>query len=601
MSRFSNIAAYKFASLSDLGPLRGKLLALCKAWELRGTILLSPEGINVFVAGTPEKVRLLLDELRKVPGLADLEPKISDSDHQPFNRMLVRLKKEIIAFGVEGIAPGQHTSPRLPARKLKQWLDEGRPITLLDTRNDYEVKLGTFRNALPLGIDHFRDFPAAVRKLPAALKDQPIVMFCTGGIRCEKAGPFMEREGFKNIFQLEGGILKYFQECGGAHYDGECFVFDQRVGVDPALRESESTQCFVCLTPLTKEEQEDSRYVPGESCPHCFKTPAERMELLLTARHKQILHAVTPLPGSQPYDKYRPTNVPADCDGRTLLETLCRVVPHIPRSDWERKCAENLLLNYRHEPVSASQIVRAGERYFNKFPGIVEPAVNGDIRILHEDEALIVVNKPAPLPMHAGGRFNRNTLQYILNGVYHPEKPKPAHRLDANTTGLVLLTRTRHFAALLQPQFARGAVEKVYLVRVQGHPQSELFSCEAPISAEPGEVGSRNVDLESGLPSRTDFRVLRRENDGTALLEARPFTGRTNQIRVHLWHLGFPVCGDAVYLPKKTFGATQTLAIDEAPLCLHSWRIRFAHPLTRQTVEFTAPSPTWAGPSVRRE
>ena len=128
-------------------------------------------------------------------------------------------------------------------------------MTLLDTRNDYEVKLGTFKNALPIGIDHFREFPDAVRKLPPEMKEQPIVMFCTGGIRCEKAGPFMEREGFENIFQLDGGILKYFEECGGAHYDGECFVFDQRVGVDPSLQETESTQCFRCQTPLTEADQ----------------------------------------------------------------------------------------------------------------------------------------------------------------------------------------------------------------------------------------------------------------------------------------------------------------------------------------------------------
>jgi predicted sulfurtransferase len=187
--------------------------------------------------------------------------------------MLVRLKKEIIAFGVEGIDPARRTSPKLSARELKQWLDEGRPVTLLDTRNDYEVRLGTFRHALPIGVDHFRDFPAAVRRLPDTLKEQPIVMFCTGGIRCEKAGPFMEREGFRQIYQLDGGILKYFEECGGAHYDGECFVFDQRVGVDPALHETDSVVCFGCQSPLTEAEQEDPRYVPGRTCPYCFQTP----------------------------------------------------------------------------------------------------------------------------------------------------------------------------------------------------------------------------------------------------------------------------------------------------------------------------------------
>src|SRR6478609_6282343 len=277
MPSFTNIAAYKFAPLADLKPLRERLVGRCKAWGLKGTILLSTEGVNLFVAGQKAEIELLLNELRGIPGLADLAPKISESDEQPFSRMLVRIKKEIIAFGVEGIDPSVRTSPKLAASELKRWLDEGRPVTLLDTRNDYEVKLGTFKNAVSLGIDHFRDFPAAVGQLPAELKQQPVVMFCTGGIRCEKAGPYMEREGFEQIFQLDGGILKYFEDVGGDHYDGECFVFDQRVGVDAALAESDNSQCFNCKEPLTAADEADPRYVFGESCPHCFLTDTERM------------------------------------------------------------------------------------------------------------------------------------------------------------------------------------------------------------------------------------------------------------------------------------------------------------------------------------
>ena len=196
MSSFVNIAAYKFVTLTEVRMLRARLLALCRSWNLKGTILLSHEGINLFVAGKTDQINLLLAALRSWPGLADLQPKFSETDHQPFRRMLVRLKKEIIAFGVDGINPAVRTSPKLPATTLKQWLDEGRAVTLLDTRNDYEIKLGTFKNAVPIGVDQFRDFPAAVGKLPSALKEEAIVMFCTGGIRCEKAGPFMEREGF---------------------------------------------------------------------------------------------------------------------------------------------------------------------------------------------------------------------------------------------------------------------------------------------------------------------------------------------------------------------------------------------------------------------
>ena len=269
MPAFINLSVYKFTPLEHLPELRQRLLGLTHAHSLKGTILLSVEGINLFVAGRRTNVDVLVTELRTVPGLEDLAPKESESAEQPFNRMLVKIKKEIIAFGVEGIDPARRPAAKLPPRALKQWLDEGRPITLLDTRNDYEIRMGTFRGAVPAGIENFRDFPDAVRRLPPALKDQPIVMFCTGGIRCEKAGPFMVREGFE-VFQLEGGILKYFEECGGAHYDGECFVFDKRVGVDPELKETDSALCFACQMPLTGEEQRHAHYVPDISCPHCF-------------------------------------------------------------------------------------------------------------------------------------------------------------------------------------------------------------------------------------------------------------------------------------------------------------------------------------------
>lgn len=588
-----NIAGYKFAALDNLRERRAQLLLLCHG--LKGTILLSPEGINLFVAGSPEKIEALLGELRSWPGLEALEVKISESEDQPFNRMLVRIKKEIIAFGVPGIDPARRTSPKLSPHALKQWLDEGRPVTLLDTRNDYEVKLGSFKNALPMRIDHFRDFPEAVQKLPSELKSQPIVMFCTGGIRCEKAGPFMEREGFQNIFQLEGGILKYFEECGGAHYDGECFVFDQRVGVDPSLQETDSTQCFQCLTPLTEEDQRHPHYIAGKSCSYCFQNNEQQVAENLKRRHDSIHRVVTPLPGSQPYDNFRPINVPTECDGQSVVEFLGAVVPHVSRSEWEDLCMRGLLQNGQRQPVSASHRVRAGERYLRKMPSLVEPDVNGAITILHEDEALIVLNKPAPLPMHPGGRFNRNTLQYILNQVYYPQKPRPAHRLDANTTGIVLVTRTRHFASRLQPQFENGEVQKLYLARVLGSPLEDAFECAAPISADPGEIGSRTVDAESGLSARTKFRVLERKTDGTSLIEAQPLTGRTNQIRIHLWQMGLPLCGDPAYLPNTQVGDTQTLSLSEAPLCLHASRISFLHPLTGRRTEFTAPPPPWAG------
>lgn len=315
---------------------------------------------------------------------------------------------------------------------------------------------------------------------------------------------------------------------------------------------------------------------------------------VIARRHEAIRRAITPLPGSQPRDHIKPINIPGDCDGLTLLAALGRMVGNMSATEWQAEFAHDRIVNLEQEPVTAAQIVRAGQRYQHLFPNVTEPEVNGDVEILHEDEVLIVVNKPAPLPMHAGGRFFLNTLQHILNTAYHPQTLCPAHRLDANTTGLVLAAHTQFFAGKLQSQFAQGQVEKTYLARVPGQLLADEFYCDAPISTNSGEQCSRTVDLENGLAARTEFRVLRRFADGTNLLEARPLTGRTNQIRVHLWHLGFPVCGDAIYLPGKQLGRTQTLAVGDPPLCLHAAQIKFLHPLSLEPVKFTAPLPAWA-------
>ena len=317
-------------------------------------------------------------------------------------------------------------------------------------------------------------------------------------------------------------------------------------------------------------------------------------EPAIARRHAAIRRAVTPLPGSRPRDHFKPLNIPGGCDGLTLLAALGRMVENVSAVEWQAEFARGRIVSLEQKPVATTQIVRAGQRYRHLFPDVTEPAVNGAVEILHEDEALIVVNKPAPLPMHAGGRFHLNTLQHILNAAYHPQTPHPAHRLDANTTGLVLVARTRAFAAVLHAQFAQGRVEKTYLVRVPGSPPADEFFCDAPIGAGAGERCSRTVDLENGLAAHTKFRVLRRDSDGTSLLEARPLTGRTNQIRVHLWHLGFPACGDAIYLPGRKLGRTQTLAVGDPPLCLHAARLKFFHPLNLEPAEFSAPLPAWA-------
>ncbi len=587
----ANVAAYRFAPLDGLPTLRTELLAFCRSYQLRGTILLSSEGINLFVAGARAGIDALFARLRSIQGLAQLEAKFSYTAHQPFRRMLVRIKKEIIAFGVTGIEPARRTSPKLAPQQLKAWLDEGRPLTLLDTRNDYEVKLGTFENALPAGVEHFRDFPAAVARLPAALKDETIVMFCTGGIRCEKAGPYMESQGFRNVLQLDGGILKYFEECGGAHYRGECFVFDQRVGVDPALQETDAAQCFNCLSPLTADEQQDARYVPGRSCQWCHRSEAQEAAQTLHRRNQAIRAATHPLPGSVPAETLRPLRVPHECHGLSVLATFCRLLGHLPAGYWEEECRAGNLLDSHHHALASTQVVRAGERLLHRLPQASEPAVNGDVTVLYEDEALIVLNKPAPLPMHAGGRYTRNTLQQILNTIYRPQKPKPAHRLDANTTGLVIAARSRHFAGRLQSQFAEGRVGKRYLVRVHGHPVADELHCDAPIGRQVRAFGTREVDA-LGASASTQFRLLQRLPDGTSVLEAWPLTGRTNQIRLHCLFLGFPVVGDAAY--GREGSPRQTLGVDEPPLCLHAWKLEFVHPVSGAVMSFTAAPPAWA-------
>ncbi|MEO7100351.1 MAG: sulfurtransferase [Luteolibacter sp.] len=594
MTAVTNISTYRFAELNGLKELREDLITNCKAWELKGTILLSTEGINLFVAGAAESIDLLLEKLRAIPGLEGLEPKVSLSETQPFNRMLVRLKKEIISFGVEAVRPANYTSPKLAARELKRWLDEGRPVTLLDTRNDYEVQLGTFKNAIIPNINTFREFPAAVRKLPDELKDQPVVMFCTGGIRCEKAGPFMELEGFNNIYQLDGGILKYFEECGGDHYDGECFVFDQRVGVDPGLRESDYAVCFACQAPLDSTDQEDPRYVHGVSCPHCFVSEPARMAERIAALQGAIFKATNPLPGSIPTENRRPVNVPAAYDGYELLDALCGIFPQVPREEWEARCDAGRFVNYGGTVRGKNHVVRGGERVVQIFPPDVEPPVSAEIQVLHEDEAILLVHKPAPLPMHASGRFHRNTLQHILNDVYAPKYPRPVHRLDANTSGLVLFARTRHFSRLLQRQFIEGTVDKRYLVRALGHPEQDTFFSESAISSEPDVMGTRKIDEVDGLASRTDFTVIERCADGTTLMEAKLGTGRTNQIRIHLWELGMPVVGDPAYLPNQQIGDTQTLSPDAPPLQLHAWKLSFQHPLSGAAMSFETARPEWS-------
>jgi UPF0176 protein len=235
-----NISAYKFVPLPDADALRDSLLARATALQLKGTILLAEEGINLFLAGPAPAVQDFVAQLQQDPRFADLAPKESWSATQPFKKMLVKVKREIIRMDHPTIRPADGRAPAVTAATLSRWLDAGvddagRPVVLLDTRNGFEVDEGTFEGAIDWRLDKFSDFPQALLARRAELQDKTVVSFCTGGIRCEKAAIFMREHDLPNTFQLEGGILKYFEETGGAHYRGNCFVFDERRTVDTRL------------------------------------------------------------------------------------------------------------------------------------------------------------------------------------------------------------------------------------------------------------------------------------------------------------------------------------------------------------------------------
>ena len=243
MNSILNISAYKFVPLPDAPALRGLLHGWATALELKGTILLAGEGINLFLAAPETAVRGFINRLHADPRFTDIAPKESWSATQPFKKMLVKVKNEIIRMDHPAIQPSSGRAPAVDAATVKRWLDQGvddqgRPVVTLDTRNAFEVDHGTFTGAIDWRIDKFSQFPAALREHKAELQGKTVVSFCTGGIRCEKAAILMREEGLDHVYQLEGGILKYFEETDGAHYQGSCFVFDERRTVEADLSAS---------------------------------------------------------------------------------------------------------------------------------------------------------------------------------------------------------------------------------------------------------------------------------------------------------------------------------------------------------------------------
>jgi UPF0176 protein len=271
-----NIAGYRFIDLDDRDELRQPFRYVCEKLNLKGTILLSKNGINFFLAGKQDSIDSYIEFLESDERFIGIPLKISYTDYQPFRRMLVRLKKEIIALGMDEIRPLDYTGENIKPLEFKKILDNDEEVIIVDTRNEYETRVGVFENAIDLNLSTFKDFPKAIQNLPEEYKKKQIVMYCTGGIRCEKASVVMMNAGFENVKQLEGGILGYFEETDGSYWKGDCFVFDQRVAVDTDLNETEYSMCFACREPLTREQRRSSNYKLDSYCPYCVEKNKEK-------------------------------------------------------------------------------------------------------------------------------------------------------------------------------------------------------------------------------------------------------------------------------------------------------------------------------------
>ncbi len=264
-------AFYRFAALPDYRELREPLLRFCRDRGARGTLLLAEEGINGTVAGPRAVVDAVLARLRSDPRLAGLEHRESLHDAPPFQRMKVKLKREIVTMGVPGIDPRRSVGSYVEPQDWDALLDDPE-VLLVDTRNDYEVAIGTFRGAANPGTRSFREFPAWVRAQLDPQRHRKVAMFCTGGIRCEKATGYLLQEGFETVYHLRGGILRYLEEVPTAakRWQGECFVFDERVAVNHQLERGSYAQCFACRRPLAAADRESPKYEHAVSCPYCY-------------------------------------------------------------------------------------------------------------------------------------------------------------------------------------------------------------------------------------------------------------------------------------------------------------------------------------------
>lgn len=282
-------ALYKFAPLGDYNRLREPLQNMCDLLSIKGTILLASEGINGTISGTDNAVCALLKFLRADPRLSDLEHKESRAEDMPFYRMKVRLKKEIVTMGVDGVDPNQSVGTYVDPADWNALISDP-DVILIDTRNDYEVEIGSFEGAINPDTQTFREFPAWVKANKDRLNKPKVAMFCTGGIRCEKASSYMKSVGYDEVFHLKGGILKYLETVKetSSKWTGDCFVFDQRVAVKHGLKESDYDQCFACRYPITEADKTNPKYLRGISCHRCYDSMTDAQRDRFAERQKQI-------------------------------------------------------------------------------------------------------------------------------------------------------------------------------------------------------------------------------------------------------------------------------------------------------------------------
>jgi UPF0176 protein len=282
-------ALYKFVTLKDYHDLREPLLDFCQSRDIHGTVLLAHEGINGTIAGSRNAIDAVLEYLKANPSLHDLEHKESFDDHMPFHRMKVKLKKEIVTMGIPAIDPNECVGTYVKPQDWNALIDDPE-VLVIDTRNDYECDIGSFRGALDPRTTNFRDFPEFVRTHLDPNKQRKVAMFCTGGIRCEKASAFMLKEGFEEVYHLRGGILKYLEEVPAQEsaWEGDCFVFDNRVSVDQQLRKGNYDQCYGCRHPITEQDKASGQYEKGVCCPLCFDSVSDDRKSRFRERQKQV-------------------------------------------------------------------------------------------------------------------------------------------------------------------------------------------------------------------------------------------------------------------------------------------------------------------------